>query len=205
MAQFAICQRGFHVKMLELIQRECLNESLHCFATAHIFEMRANILRQRIRMLVFLGIVVPATVGLTFMSFGGNSTLTTALVVLGSLLLILQLVGSVWSLVQRWDDNFAYALESMSANRLFYEQFNELASDTLSQEEANIRYQHLQHESQTRSKEDEKQGFTENEKRLGMCAGLRQLQRPCAGCHQIPTSMTPSSCNVCGNFRVPGF
>lgn len=193
------------MKAFESIQRECSIEALHCFATAHVFEVRANILRQRIRMLTFLGIVVPATVGLTFMSFGGNSTLTASLVVVGSILLILQLIGSVWSLVQRWDDNFAYALESMSANRSFYEQFKELASETLSEEEANIRYQLLQRESQARSKEDEKQGFTENEKRMGMCAGLRHLQRQCAACHQIPTTMTPTTCNVCGNFHVPRF
>ena len=190
---------------LESIRRESSIEALHCFATAHVFEVRANILRQRIRMLTFLGIVVPATVGLTFMSFGGNSMLTTALVVLGSLLLILQLIGSVWSLVQRWDDNFAYALESMSANRSFHEQFKELASDALGEAEANLRYQLLQRESQARSKEDEKQGFTENEKRMGMCAGLRHLQRECAACHQVPTSMTPTACSVCGNFRVPRF
>ena len=111
----------------------------------------------------------------------------------------------MWSLVQRWDDNFAYALESMSANRSFYEQFKELASETRGQEEANLRYQLLQRESQARSKEDEKQGFTDNEKRMGMCARLRQLQRECAACHQVPTSMTPTNCNVCGNFRVPRF
>src|SRR5438045_1415514 len=103
-------------------------------------------------MLTFLGIVVPATVGLTFMSFGANTKLTSILVAIGSVLLILQLVGSIWSLVQRWDDNFAYALESMSANRSFYDQFKELPSESLKDEEVNLRYQLLQRESQARSK-----------------------------------------------------
>jgi len=190
---------------LESIRRESSIEALHCFATAHVFEVRANILRQRIRMLTFLGLVVPGVVGLTFTSFGANSRLTTTLVVLGSILLILQFIGSMWSLVQGWDANFAYALESMSANRSFYERFKDLSCDTLEEREADLRYQLLQRESQARSKEDEKQGFTENEKRMGMRAGLRHLQRECAACHQVPTSMTPTNCDVCGNFRVPRF
>jgi mobilome CxxCx(11)CxxC protein len=193
------------LKTLEAIQRESSEEALHCFGTAHVFEVRANLLRQRIRLLTFLGIVVPATVGLAYMSFGASSWLTTPLVVLGSLLLILQLIGSIWSLVYRWDDSFAYSLESMSANRSFYERFKELASDTHNKEEANLFYQLPQSESQARSKEDEKQGATENEKRMGMRAGLRQLKRACAACNQVPTSMTPTDCNVCGNFSVPRF
>lgn len=188
---------------LEAIRRESSNEALHCFGTAHVFEVRANILRRRIKMLTFLGMVVPGVIGLAFTSFGANSWFTTALVVIGAVLLILQFIGSTWSLVQGWDANFAYALESMSANRLLSEQFNELSFDNSNVDEANIRYQLLQRDSQARSKEDEKQGFTENEKRMGMRAGLRLLQRPCAACNQVPMSMTPTNCDVCGNFRVP--
>lgn len=134
------------------------------------------------------------------MSFGANSKLTVAFLSLASILGLVQLVGSIWSLTYRWDDDFGYAMESLSANRAFFERFKTLAEHPPKVEEANYRYDILQAESQARSFADEKQGITEPEKRYGMRAALRQLQRKCVGCDQIPSSMRSSECDVCGNF-----
>ena len=188
------------VRTLDSIRQECWDEALHCFATYTMFERRSSLLRKKLRMLTFLGVVVPASVGAAFMSFGAKSNLTIAFLAIASILGLVQLVGSIWSLTNRWDDDFGYAVESLSANRTFFERFKALAEHPPKVEEANYRYDLLQAESQSRSMSDEKQGISEAEKRYGMRAALRQLQRKCACCVQIPTSMRSSECDVCGNF-----
>jgi mobilome CxxCx(11)CxxC protein len=115
---------------------------------------------------------------------------------------MVQLIASIWSLTNRWDDDFGYALESLSANRILYDKFRQLASDppaTIA--DAKTQFQLLNTENSARSSLDEKQGVTEDEKRMGMRAALRQLQKQCTACGQVPTSMTSTQCDVCGNFK----
>lgn len=37
-------------------------------------------------------------------------------------------------------------------------------------------------------------------KRKGTRAALRKFRRRCAGCGQVPVSMTPNKCDIRGNF-----
>jgi mobilome CxxCx(11)CxxC protein len=139
-------------------------------------------------------------------AFGAKSSLTELLLALASILGLVQLVGSIWSLTYRWDDDFAYAMESMSANRSFYEKFKSLADDLPSSpEEANYRFELLQAESNARSDADVKQHATEDEKRFGLRAALRLLSSACTQCKQVPTSLSPSDCPVCGSFKLGRF
>ena len=188
------------------IIQTCRQESLLCLGTSAVFERRAKTLRNRLRSLTFLGIAVPSVVGAAFMAFGAKSSLTGALLGLASLLGLVQVIGSIWSLTYRWDDDFAYAMESMSANRSFHEKFKSLADNLPSSaEEADFKFEILQTESNSRSEADMKQHVTEDEKRYGLRAALRNLHSACTQCKQIPTSLTPSNCDICGNFRLGRF
>lgn len=194
------------VARMDALRNKCWEEALHCYGTSYVFERRANVLRCRLRFLTFLGIVVPASVGAVVVSFGANSILTGVFLSFASVLGLIQLIVSIWSLTHRWDDQFGYALESLSANRILYDKFQTLASDPPAElDEAKNQFQLINAENNARSSLDEKQGVTENEKRAGMRAALRQLQKPCAACGQVPTSMTPTDCDVCGNFKQRRF
>lgn len=185
------------------LRADCWNEALHCFGTSYIFETRTNRLRRRLRFLTFLGVVVPSAIGAAATSFGVGSRWTTAFLVIGAVVGLVQLVMSVWALSYRWEDDFAYASESQSANRVLYCRFKELATRTSDQceyELARRQYELIQTESSSRSGSDEKQGITEKEKRMGMRAALRQMRRPCAACELVPTSMDATNCDVCGRF-----
>src|SRR5882724_1818873 len=103
---------------LDEIRAECWTESLHCFGTSYIFEQRANLLRKRLRILTFLGIGVPAAVGGAVAAFGIDFRLMGPVLTVAGVLLLTQLIGSVWSLTSKWEDGFAYSLESLSANRV---------------------------------------------------------------------------------------
>ena len=185
----------------DAIRQECWNQALRCFGTAFIFEQRANQLRRNLRLLTFLGIVVPVSIGSIILSFGANISVLPLLLVIAGILSTIQLITSVWSLTAKWDDALAYATKSNSANKnlsLRYRDFGQ--SPPQDPGMLDLQFQLLQAEYQRQSIEDENQGVTEKEKRKGMRAGLREFQRPCVTCKKTPTSMTPSDCDTCGNF-----
>jgi len=112
-------------------------------------------------------------------------------------------MASIWALSYRWEDGFAYALESLSANRTLFEKYAALARNPpLSPEEAEQLFNLIKVEDQARSSLDEQQGISGEEERMGMRAALRQLEKPCAGCGEVPISLSPSDCDVCGKFKM---
>lgn len=187
------------------IQKIAREQSIHCLGTSAIFEARASVLRRRLQLLSFLGIVVPATIGTAFMTFGNASWLTATLVTLASVLGLVQIVASIWSLTARWEDEFAYALESLASNRRLFQRFDSLASSSASDLEAKVEFRLISVENESRMSQDEKRSLSNDEKRMGMRAALRQLRIKCAGCGKEPLSMAPSSCEVCGNYKVRRF
>ena len=185
------------------IRCECWDYALHLFGTKCIFEQRSRILRLRLRLLVFLGIVVPATIGSLVVAFGTDFAGLQFVLTIGSILGIVQIVTSIWALTDKWDDGFAFANEAIVSNQQLSEAFKSLAKDPLSELEAvKSKFDLLNVEKKSRDSQDERQGISEAEKRFGMRAALRQFQRDCASCGNTPQSMTPSKCNVCGNFKV---
>jgi mobilome CxxCx(11)CxxC protein len=183
------------------LRKSCWNEALQCFGTSEIFAKRAVKYRRRLRLLTFLGVAVPATVGGILLSFGANFEHLNLTIYLASLLGLVQLVLSLWSLVAKWDDSFAYSLESLSSNRSLVSLFEDIGRNPPSDEqEFKLRYELIQSDNRLRAQRDDQQMITPQEKRYGMRSALRQYRRACAGCNQIPTSMKSTSCGVCGNF-----
>lgn len=182
------------------IRQECWDQALHTFATAHIFERRARSLRWRLRALTFLGIAVPATVGGVIIAFGTNDQSLLVILWLAGILGLVQLIGSIWALVAKWDDAYAYALESIAENHRFSNSFASLGKNPPAPDELRTRQDFLEADNGHRRDSDYKQGITEEEKRRGMRAGLLQFRRTCVACGEIPVSLRASDCGVCGQF-----
>ena len=183
------------------LRRDCWDQAIYAFGTAWIFEQRAKRYRWRLRILDFLGIVVPVTVGGIVLSFGTMPTYLPYVFVPAGILSIVQLVMSVWSLVARWEDALVYAEESVSSNHRLSREYEGLGRNPPGAlADLKLRHSLLEKENQLRNELDNKQGLTEREKRGGLRAGLRRFQRPCVACKQIPQSMKPSDCDVCGRF-----
>ena len=179
---------------------DCWNKALESYGTSWIFERRANRLRAQTRSLTFLGIIGPLLLGAIALEFG-NVALFPGLLIPAGIIAIVQVVGSLWSLVARWEDSYSYALESMNSNSRLSDEFRDLASNPEAiADQARLKYQILEQEDRLRCSEDTKQGVTEKEKRMGMRSALRQFKRPCAGCGKVPVSMEPTDCPVCGQF-----
>jgi mobilome CxxCx(11)CxxC protein len=182
-------------------RRECAESALRCFGTAYIFERRAIPIRKRLRWLTFLGIAGPAALGAVVATFSlGKAALAISVGLVG-IIGIGQLILSIWALVAKWDDGLAYYTESKSANyRLADEYAKLMKAQCLAPQEFDMQFKQLETEGRLRTELDQRQDITDQEKRMGMRAGLRQYQRACAGCKTVPVSLRATECEICGKF-----
>lgn len=179
-------------------RKMCWGNAVHTHGSAYIFETRKNKLQKYRRRLLFVGIAVPVFIGGSALTLGSGSKVLPFLVPIGSTLLIVQLVWSVWSLVANWEDRFSYATESTAANYRMASEFERLGS--LNPENIELRFELLKTENTLRSTQDYAQGVTDKEKRMGMRRALWKYQRECPVCKLIPKDMNPSQCSNCGHF-----
>jgi mobilome CxxCx(11)CxxC protein len=186
------------------IKKKCWDNAIHSYGTGYIFQQRAAILKNRLKILTFSGIVVPLSIGSIVMSFGANPKILPICLFISGILGTLQLIGFAWSIVAKWDDSYGYSLDSTSANHRLSNAYSKLAESSGELTDFELRFNLLEQENQSRMDMDYKQGISENEKREGMRAALKQFQRPCVQCKQVPFSMNSSNCDVCGNFRRKG-
>jgi len=183
------------------IRNKCWDEAVYCFGTAYVFERRSKAYKRLLQWLTFLGLAVPLAVGGIVMSFGVDLPYTAWIITVASILGLAQLILSLWSLVAKWDDMFAYSVESCSDNYRLSDLFKNLAQfENPNSPEHMNRYELLQSENRMRSGRDNQQTLSDREKRTGLRAALRQFQRTCVACKAVPMSMKPSKCDVCGNF-----
>jgi mobilome CxxCx(11)CxxC protein len=175
-------------------------KALYAFATGYIFEKRANKQRRKLRALTFLGILVPLSVGSIVISFGCNTRLVGSSIIVAGILGTVQIIGSGWALVAKWDDEYAYSLESAADNHNISVKYKELGENPPSPMEFKIRYGLINAIDEIRNANDYKHGITDKEKRMGQRAALKQFSRACGACHEVPRSMKPTKCDACGNF-----
>lgn len=172
--------------------------AIEAYGTAYIFERRVAKPRRLLRLLAWLGLAVPVSLGGLVTAFGVNQKLLVPALVVAGLLSLVQALLSLWALTSRWDDSLSYGLESVRGNHRLASQYERLAS--LGPTDIAARLEVVDASNQARIENDLSQGITDAEKRMGMRAGLRQFRRACAECAQVPTSLQPSKCNTCGNF-----
>lgn len=185
----------------DTLRSQCWNNALHSFGTAYIFERRASHFRLRLRLLSFLGIIVPLLVGYIVITYGTRFKYIDAILIIGAILGLVQLVASSWALVAKWDDEYAYAQESTNANYDLSYRYQALAQNPpIKLDDFRIRLDLLDAARRCRSDLDYRHSITDAEKRKGMRAALRNYQRACATCKEVPTSMKPTKCDTCGNF-----
>jgi mobilome CxxCx(11)CxxC protein len=182
----------------------CKIRAVNYVQKAWVFDKRGRRYRFGLKVLAFSGVVVPAVVGSIVVSFAagvvGKAWFTYVLAIAG-VFSVAQILLALVALSAKWDDAHAYATESASANRALYRKYMYAAQFHPKKiEEFELLFERLANEYQCRRDYDDKQGLTETEKRIGYRAGLLEVELECPRCKKIPTSMSPSDCNRCGNF-----
>lgn len=180
------------------IRQECWRRAVNAYGTAHIFEDRARSIRTRLRILEFSGLVVPLSVGALVLAFGADTPALDLIVTVAAVIAGIQFIVALWALVARWDDEFGFAKESAADNHRLSKQFAKLARTV--PDDLQTQFEIRDAEYTAREKADYQRGISEKEKRKGMRAGLRQFQRSCSICGEVPKSLEPSDCPNCGNF-----
>lgn len=166
-----------------------------------MFERRARPLRWKLRALTFLGIATPLALGGLVAAFGVNDRAVPVALWIAGVLGIVQLIGSAWSLTAKWDDQYAYAIQSIADNHRLADDFKALGQRPPADlSELTTRAAVLDAENRTRSNQDYAQGLSDKEKRRGHRAALQQFQRKCATCGVVPTTMDAGDCGTCGKF-----
>lgn len=187
----------------EMLRQKCWDEALQTFGTAYIFEDRARRLRPWLRVQNLLGIGVPALVGGILLTFGDEGWYVQVIFVVGGILLLAELVLSVVAVVMNWEERLYYALDSATANYHLSDELRKLARDPPSSpDKFRCEVEKLQAASQERQRLDYRQYVSDANKRKGMRAALREFERDCSGCGEVPSSMEPTECNVCGQFTM---
>lgn len=182
-------------------RRECADYALHAYGTAYIFEKRAAKIQNRIRMLSFLGVAVPACVGAIVGSYSLNSIQMGLVLTIASSIAIAQLLLSVWSLASGWDGKLSEYLDQKNKNYENSDKFHKLGNETLYELDAFQReLEKLNIERNFIKQSADRHSITEKEKRKGMRYALRKFQRKCAACDNVPTDMKSTNCGVCGQF-----
>ena len=170
------------------------------FATGYLFEQRRRRLGRYLRLNNFVHLCVPIGVGAAALAFGVFTSTWDVVVWIAGVLGVMQVVFSLWVLNERWEERLAHATESASANHDLSRRFRALAEVPPELNELARRLDILAAENLQREQADYKQELTEEEKRMGHRATLRQFDKECVRCHQIPPSMEPTACDICGNF-----
>ena len=179
----------------------CWDNAIHTFGTSYVFQRRTRVMKRRLMWVNYVGVAIPVTVGAIVLTFGVFSSLGVIIAVAG-LIALGQVVVNLWAIIGGWVERHSYSSESAVANDSLSMRYQDMGRNP-PDEIVDLRheYEKLQIEDKYRRDRDMHQDVSESEKRMGMRAALRKMQRSCAGCHKVPTSMRPLDCDVCGNFK----
>lgn len=181
-----------------VIKENAWKEAFYCYATAYIYEKRATKFLNYIRYTQFLGIAVPSSVG--FLVLSGTQVSELGKYIAG-ILALFQLLLTIASINWKWDETYALSIQYSNNNKRISNKFQEIAENPIKDFNTfKHKFDLLIVENNSQSENDEKQLFSDLEKRIGHRAALRNFQKPCLGCNTIPKSMTSTQCDTCGNF-----
>lgn len=178
--------------------RECREKEFHAYGTSKIFERRAKTYRNYINILTFLGIVVPVSIGAVVLSFGTEWKYLAGVLVVASVISLLQLVISVWSIVASWSGKLEIASNAIQGNTRLYNEWKALADHP--DEKLESKVQEVRRLNQEQEMNDLRQDISDKEKRFAMHESLFYYKRPCQTCEQVPKSKKATNCDMCGNY-----
>lgn len=185
---------------IQNIRNECHNNKFHCYGKSYIYGERVNKYERRLRLINFIGLIVPLIFGGYVLTYGNNYIQSLSLYVTGPILLI-QLIFSALALVFKWDDELAYSLETTRDHNLLSQDFKTLGQfPPASVDNLTIQYNILNEKLKSRNEQDVKHDLTNKERVKGMRWSLREFNKECIGCQEIPYSMEKTTCPVCGKY-----
>ena len=186
----------------KVIKQNCWDKALDAFGYSYIYSKKVEKLNFWLRLSKVLGILIPVLVGSVVASYLTNKEVVDFVVLITTPLTIFQLIVSSYLTIVGSDEKVnTYSLK-IAEYSILNSDFENLAR--LGDENDPIKLQHNYEILVERERGISKGNFEISDEylRLGMCAGLREYRRTCAGCKKVPVSIKSSECDVCGNFKL---
>ena len=181
------------------LRKECFEKKFYSFGTVKIFEKRVSDYGRKLKAITFLGFLPPIILGAFIASFSLESLLLKKILIPAcGLLSTIQPVVSLWSLISKWEDKYAYAIGSVKANTRLANEFESLLKKDPKDIESEL--DHLAENYKRQEVEDTVQDISDKEKRYAMRHALFQFKCPCRTCERVPVTLTPTNCDTCGNY-----
>lgn len=182
-------------------RHDCWNGALHSYGYGYLYNIKSKGLHKILKVNTFLGIVIPIIIGGTVLTFGIEFIYLKEFIFFAGILLLLQLILSVYIAIYNLEDRYSHYIESSNDNYRIAEEYEKVGKyPPGSLQHLNIEIEKIDIKRNNRDNLDSKFSMSEKECRKGMRYSLRKYQRQCAGCNVKPIGMKPTSCPVCGNF-----
>lgn len=187
--------------MISKLRQQAWDKALSEAGMGHVFRDRATDLSKSVRTTKVLGVLVPMIPGAIVLSYEVDGIAVQVSKWVFSVLSVFLAYRFGRSLALGHDDKLNYYYESASHHSSLAEAYTRVAQDdSLSEEDIRVRLADLNGEQRVRDQQDDKHNITAKDERKAMRYGLRQFGRKCEGCKEVPTSLSPSNCNICGNY-----
>ncbi|HCI4281136.1 TPA: hypothetical protein NO555_004487 [Klebsiella variicola subsp. variicola] len=177
----------------------CLEQEIYAYGTAYLFESRTRNFRFRLRILSFLSLAVPLSVGGIAM-VATDEKLLPIIVSISGILSVPLFIMTLWSLVFRWEEKLTASEYACKTNNDLKNKWHDLSQ--YSGTDAEEKFRSLIERDRIQEQYDRSQDVSEKDKRRMMRASLIQYRRKCATCGTQPTSMSAKkvTCTTCGKF-----
>jgi mobilome CxxCx(11)CxxC protein len=137
---------------------------------------------------------------LKFSSLG--PAIQNTIFIFASLISTALLVLSAWAMAANWDMQYSKSFQAQMENAELAKFYKELAkTELLSFSEYKAEIARLDSMTEKVDHLCMELRVTDQEKRMGMRSGLREFQRECVKCKQIPSDILSTNCDICGNFK----
>lgn len=184
---------------IEKIRQDCWDKTLDAIGYGYIYQIKIKQINFWLRISKVLGIVIPVFLGGILTSAYNSPEYINIAIWITSPIALFQLILSTILTINGADENILKYSTKAAEFSVIETEFRQMARYPISDEFEYLKKFEILIE---REKGIGKANLdvTDEEKRMGMRFGLRELSRTCAGCNLIPLSMNPSKCQICGNF-----
>ncbi|WP_162343205.1 mobilome CxxCx(11)CxxC protein [Cyclobacterium salsum] len=181
------------------LRTDCWDKALDSFGYSYIYSKKIESLNFQLRWTKVLGILIPVLLGGILTSYYSYEIILELAIYITTPIALIQLLLSAYLTIIGADEKVNTYSTKSAEYSLLNSEFEYLGkyppeNVSLFQNKMDILLE--------RERGISKGNFDieDKELRMGMRAGLRNYRRGCAGCGETPISMTPTDCEICGNY-----
>ncbi len=184
---------------IDKIRTDCWDKTLDAIGYGYIYQLKIKKINFWLRISKVLGIIIPVFLGGILTSTYNLTEYISMAIWITSPFALGQLVLSTILTINGADENVLKYSTKAAEYSVIETEFRQMARYPNDDEFEYLKKLEILIE---REKGISKVNLevTDEEKRIGMRFGLRELSRKCVGCDKIPLSMNASKCDICGNF-----